>query len=195
MPINPRYRDTWLKLIGTSFLSYSVTLSENNNNNNNKVRSYPFLVRLVQIGELKLSLGVLELCYMLEIMNRLHIDLLGKVIENLGGRFSWSTIPCLAKFNRKFNNLKDLTILGEKARFTSCVHCNPSFRHDVHHTHVVCVLKCVLFSVSLLLGDKKEAKFGGVMSVQKHSLHTQDLSCLCSILSLNNHYFCYFDNI
>ena len=46
--------------------------------------SYPLLVRLVQIGELKLSLGVLELSYMLEIMNRLNIDFLGKVIENLG---------------------------------------------------------------------------------------------------------------
>ena len=46
--------------------------------------SYPCLVRLVQIGELNLSLGVLEPCYMLEIMNQLHIDFLGKVIENLG---------------------------------------------------------------------------------------------------------------
>ena len=49
--------------------------------------SYHFLVRFVQIGELKLVLGVLEPCYMLEIMNRLHIAFLGKVIENLGGRF------------------------------------------------------------------------------------------------------------
>ena len=49
------------------------------------VRSYPFVVRLFQIGELNLSLGVLELGYMLEIMNQLHIDLWGKVIESLGG--------------------------------------------------------------------------------------------------------------
>ena len=48
-------------------------------------RSYPFLVRLFQIGELNLSLGVLEPCYMLEIMNQLHIDFLVKVIKNLGG--------------------------------------------------------------------------------------------------------------
>ena len=47
--------------------------------------SYPFSVRLVQISELNLSLGVLEPCYMLENMNQLHIDFLGKVIENLGG--------------------------------------------------------------------------------------------------------------
>ena len=59
-------------------------------------------------------------------MNRLHIDFMGKVIENMGGRFSWSTIPCLAKFLRKFNNLKDLTILVEKASSASCIHFNPS---------------------------------------------------------------------
>ena len=46
--------------------------------------SYPFLVRLFEIGALNLSLGVLELCYMLVIMSQLHIDFLGKVIENLG---------------------------------------------------------------------------------------------------------------
>ena len=49
------------------------------------MRSYPFLVRLVQLGEFKLGLGVLELCYMLEIMHRLHIDFLGMVNENMGG--------------------------------------------------------------------------------------------------------------
>ena len=48
------------------------------------MRSYPFLLRLFQIGELNLSLGVLEPCYMLGIMNQLYIDFLGKVIENLG---------------------------------------------------------------------------------------------------------------
>ena len=64
---------------------------------------------------------------MLEIMSQLHIDFLGKVIENLGCRFAWSTIPCLALFLRKFNNLKDLTILGKKASFSICVHFNPSF--------------------------------------------------------------------
>ena len=60
-------------------------------------------------------------------MSQLHIDFLGNVIENLGGLFAWSTIPCLAKFLRKFNNLKDLTILDEKATFASCVHFDPSF--------------------------------------------------------------------
>ena len=50
------------------------------------MRSYLLVVRLFQIGELNLSLGVLEPGYMLEIMNQLHIDFLGKVIENLAGR-------------------------------------------------------------------------------------------------------------
>ena len=49
------------------------------------VHSYPFVDRLFQIGELNLSLGVLEPGYMLEIMNQLHIYFYGKVIENLGG--------------------------------------------------------------------------------------------------------------
>ena len=91
------------------------------------MRSYHLLVRLYQKGVLNLSLGVLELGYMLEIMSQLHIDFLGKVIENLGGRFTWSTIPCLAKFLKKFNNLKDFTILDEKASFASCVHFDHSF--------------------------------------------------------------------
>ena len=41
---------------------------------NKKGVSYPFIVRLFQICELNLSLGVLEPGYMLEIMNQLHID-------------------------------------------------------------------------------------------------------------------------
>ena len=45
---------------------------------------YPSVVRLFQIDELNLYLGVLEPGYMLEIMTQLHIDFLGKVIENLG---------------------------------------------------------------------------------------------------------------
>ena len=49
------------------------------------MRSYHLVVRIFQIGELNLSLGVLEPSYMLEIMTQLHIDFLGKVIENLGG--------------------------------------------------------------------------------------------------------------
>ena len=49
------------------------------------VRSYPFVVKLSQIGKLNFSLGVLELSYMLEIMHPMHIDFLGMAIENLGG--------------------------------------------------------------------------------------------------------------
>ena len=36
----------------------------------------------------------------------------------------------------------------------------------------------VWFRVCFLLGDKQEAKFGGVMSTQKHSLQTQNLARL-----------------
>ena len=49
------------------------------------VRSYPSVVRLSQIGKLNSSLGVPKLSYMLEIMHQMHIDFLGKSIENLGG--------------------------------------------------------------------------------------------------------------
>ena len=49
------------------------------------VCSYPFIVRLTQIGKLNSSLGVLKPSYMLEIVYPLHIDFLGKAIENLGG--------------------------------------------------------------------------------------------------------------
>ena len=49
------------------------------------VCSYPFIVRLSQIGKLNSSLGVPDPSYMLEIMHPLHKDFLGKAIENLGG--------------------------------------------------------------------------------------------------------------
>ena len=49
------------------------------------VCSYPFIVRLIQIGKLNSSLGVLKPSYTLEIVYPLHIDFLGKAIENLGG--------------------------------------------------------------------------------------------------------------
>ena len=49
------------------------------------VRSYPFVVRLSQLGKLNLRLGVPESSYMLEIMHQMHIDFFGKAIENLGG--------------------------------------------------------------------------------------------------------------
>ena len=46
------------------------------------------------------------------------------------------------------------------------------------------ILKCVFFFSQSLAWDKQEARFGGGMSVQKHSLHTRDLVCLCSVLHL-----------
>ena len=49
------------------------------------MRSYPFVVRLSRIGKKNSSLGVLEPSYMLEIMHPMHIDFMGKAIENLGG--------------------------------------------------------------------------------------------------------------
>ena len=49
------------------------------------VCSYPFVVRLSKIGKLNSSLGVPESSYMLEIMHPMHINFLGKAIENLGG--------------------------------------------------------------------------------------------------------------
>ena len=49
------------------------------------MRSYPSVVRLARIGKLNSSLGVLEPSYMLEIMYQMHIDSLGKAIENIGG--------------------------------------------------------------------------------------------------------------
>ena len=63
----------------------------------------------------------------------------------------------------------------------------------MHHTHVAYVLAsyfkvCFVLSQSLAW-DKQEAKFGDVMSVQKYSLHTRDLACLCSVLHLKNRYF------
>ena len=48
---------------------------------NKRVRSYPFLVSLFQIGKLSLSLGVLESRYTLEVIHSTHIGSLGKVIE------------------------------------------------------------------------------------------------------------------
>ena len=42
------------------------------------VRSYPFLVSFLQIGELSLSLGVLGPCYTLKIMLSPTLSFLGK---------------------------------------------------------------------------------------------------------------------
>ena len=51
---------------------------------NKNGESYPFVVRLFQIGKLNSSLGVSEPSYMLELIHPMHIDFLGKAIENLG---------------------------------------------------------------------------------------------------------------
>ena len=47
---------------------------------------------------------------------------------------------------------------------------------------------CFVLSQSLAW-DKQEDKLEGVMSVQKHLLHTRDLACLCSVLHLKTRYF------
>ena len=64
----------------------------------------------------------------------------------------------------------------------SLVHFDPSIWQHVHHTRVIefrmLFFLCVWFRVCFLLGDKQEAKFGGVMSAQKHSLQTRDLARL-----------------
>ena len=57
--------------------------------------SHPFLVRIFQIGELSLSLEVLEPCHTLEIMIQLHLDSLRKVIENLGGGGGGGGLICM----------------------------------------------------------------------------------------------------
>ena len=51
---------------------------------NKRVRSYPFLVSFFQIGELNLSLGVLEPRHTLEVIHSTHIGALGNVIEYHG---------------------------------------------------------------------------------------------------------------
>ena len=51
---------------------------------NKNCESYPFVVRLFQIGKLNSSLRVSEPSYMLELIHPMHIDFLGKAIENLG---------------------------------------------------------------------------------------------------------------
>ena len=49
------------------------------------VRSYPFVVRFSQLGELNSSLGLSEPRYTLEVVYSTHIGSLGKVIEYIGG--------------------------------------------------------------------------------------------------------------
>ena len=49
------------------------------------MRSYPFVVRFSQLGELNSCLGVSEPRYTLEVIYSAHKGSLGKVIEYLGG--------------------------------------------------------------------------------------------------------------
>ena len=49
------------------------------------VRSYPFVVRFSQLGELNSSLGASEPRYTLEVIYSMHIGSLGKAIEYLRG--------------------------------------------------------------------------------------------------------------
>ena len=79
--MDPRYRDTRLKLLDTSFsfiFRYLGHFFYRYFGMNKKVRSYPFLVSFFQIGELNLSLGVLGPCYTLEIILKSTIRFLGK---------------------------------------------------------------------------------------------------------------------
>ena len=61
--MDPCYRNTHLKFLGTCFLSFLGNLVWIK-----RVCSYSFLVSFFQLGELSLSLGLLGPCYTLEIM-------------------------------------------------------------------------------------------------------------------------------
>ena len=84
------------------------------------------------------------------------------------------------------------------ARFVGLVHFDPSFWQHVHHTHVVefsVIFLRFWFRVCFLLGDKQEAKFGGVISAKKHSLQTWDLARFGLVSYLYDFIFYYFSNI
>ena len=77
--MDPRYKNTHLKLLAIGFLSFFRYLGKFiyfGINKKGVVRSYPFLVSFFQIGELSLSLGVP--CYTLEIMLSPILSFLGK---------------------------------------------------------------------------------------------------------------------
>ena len=83
------------------------------------VHSYPSIVGLSKIGKLNSSLGVPELSYIVEIVYQMHIDSLGKVIENLGGRFTCQ--PNCVQLN-SFESRTTLWVLrnlNKRARFVS----------------------------------------------------------------------------
>ena len=80
-----------------------------------------------------------------------------------------STEPCSVELFRKSNNLMDPLKFESKGKICESVHFDPSFWQHVHHTRVVdfwyVIFLCAWFEVCFLLGEKQEAKFGGVMSV------------------------------
>ena len=78
--MNPHYRDTQLKLIGTSFLSCLGSLTRIK-----KVCSYHSVVIVFQMSELTSSLRVLEPKYMVEIMKQQHIDFRERSLKTWGG--------------------------------------------------------------------------------------------------------------
>ena len=84
--MDPRYRNTQLKLLGTrySFIYFRSVGSSRYVDMNIWVRSYPFLVCFFQIGELNLSLGVSEPRHKLEVTHYKHIGILRKDIEHHG---------------------------------------------------------------------------------------------------------------
>ena len=85
--MDPRYRNTRLKLLGTRFSSICFRYVEEVSryvDMNKWVRSYPFLVSFFLIGELSLSLGVSEPRHILEVTHYKHIGILGKAIEHHG---------------------------------------------------------------------------------------------------------------
>ena len=83
------------------------------------MRSYPSIVRLSQIGKLTSSLGVPESSYMLEIMHQMHIDSLGKAIENLGGLVTCQPNRVQLNSFESRTTLWILLNLYKRARFVS----------------------------------------------------------------------------
>ena len=74
-------------------------------------------------------------------MIQLHLDSLGKVIENLGCQLLGQPFfPWLCSLESL--NLKDLKLWLKKLALSSCVHFGPSFKDHVYHTHFIGVLVC-----------------------------------------------------
>ena len=80
--------------------------------------SYPSVVRLSQLGQLNLSLGVSEPRYMLD-------RVLGKGYRIPRRLSRLSTAPCSNKFPRKSNTLTDPLKFEQKGKIGEMVHCDP----------------------------------------------------------------------